>query len=631
MPGIVGIITERPRAWAQSKLEPMVASLRHDASYGTGTWSHEGSGTYIGWAARKGSFCDRMPLENEAGDLSLFFAGEEYPDPATRQRLGQGGHARNGHGLQSHGSEDHGSNGHHSNNHAADYLVHLYEEQPDFPARLNGRFHGFVHDRRHGTATAMLFNDRFSMHRVYFHQSKNAFYFAPEAKAILSACPELKSLNLRSLGEFVSCGCVLENRTLFEGIEILPPASAWRFEHGELQRGRYFNPGEWEAQERLSAEAYYRELREAFSANLERYFEGDEKIGMSLTGGLDSRMILAWRKFAPGSLPCYSFGGSYRDCEDVVLARRLASMCGQTHEIIPVGREFLAGFSAYAERTVYLTDGAVDVTRAPDLFVNERARQIAPVRMTGNYGSEVLRWVPAFKPGEPMPGLYHQDFLTQVRAARDTYSKVATGHPVSFAVFRQAPWHHYGLLGLEQTQVTVRSPFLDNDFVRTAFRAPKAELSRNGPANTDICLRLIAEGNQDLGRLRSDRGLGAGQNTLAGRLQHQYLEFTFKAEYAYDYGMPQWVAQVDHALSPLHLERLFLGRHKFYHFRIWYRDALADYVRQMLLDSRTLARPYLEPTGVEQIVAGHLKGNRNYTNAIHKVLTLELIHRLFLD
>jgi hypothetical protein len=30
-------------------------------------------------------------------------------------------------------------------------------------------------------------------------------------------------------------------------------------------------------------------------------------------------------------------------------------------------------------------------------------------------------------------------------------------------------------------------------------------------------------------------------------------------------------------------------------------------------------------------VAGHLKGDRNYTSAIHKVLTLELIHRLFLD
>ena len=49
----------------------------------------------------------------------------------------------------------------------------------------------------------------------------------------------------------------------------------------------------------------------------------------------------------------------------------------------------------------------------------------------------------------------------------------------------------------------------------------------------------------------------------------------------------------------LKLERLFLGRHKVYHYRIWYRDVLANYVKEMLLDSRTLSRPYLERSGVE--------------------------------
>lgn len=609
MPGIVGIITARPRAWAERKLQQMVASLRHEASYVTGTWIDETSGTYIGWAARTGSFCDAMPLLNETGDVALFFAGEEYPDPGTKKDLRKRGHTVTEHGP--------------------DYLVHVYEERSDFPATLNGRFHGFVHDRRRGTA--MLFNDRFSMNRVYHHQAKDAFYFAAEAKAILAVCPELKKLNPGSVGEFVSCGCVLENRTLFEGIEVLPAASAWVFRHGNVERRRYFDAQEWEAQERLSPDEFYNELRTVFSSNLERYFNGDHKIGMSLTGGLDTRMIMAWRKFAPGSLPCYSFGGPYRDCQDVILARRVASMCGQPHEVIPVGQDFLARFSHYAERAVYLTDGTVEVNRASDLFVNERAREIAPVRMTGNYGSEVLRWVPAFKPGEPTDGLFREDFLPHVRATRATYATVATGHPVSFAVFRQAPWHHYGLLGLEQTQLTVRTPFLDNDFVRTAFRAPKPEFARRGPANNGVCLRLIAEGNRELGRLRTDRGLGGGRETLSGRLLHEYLEFTFKAEYAYDYGMPQAVARVDHFFSGLHLERLFLGRHKFAHYRVWYRDALSGYVQQVLLDPKSLARPYLEGKKAESIVKDHTKGDRNYTSTIHKLLTLELVNRLFID
>jgi asparagine synthase (glutamine-hydrolysing) len=35
--------------------------------------------------------------------------------------------------------------------------------------------------------------------------------------------------------------------------------------------------------------------------------------------------------------------------------------------------------------------------------------------------------------------------------------------------------------------------------------------------------------------------------------------------------------------------------------------------------------------GVETVVQGHLSGKRNYTNEIHRLLSLELAHRLFLD
>ncbi len=95
--------------------------------------------------------------------------------------------------------------------------------------------------------------------------------------------------------------------------------------------------------------------------------------------------------------------------------------------------------------------------------------------------------------------------------------------------------------------------------------------------------------------------------------------------------MPQWVAQIDHFLDPLHLERIFLGRHKYYHFRLWYRDVLSRYVREMLLDPLTLSRPYLDRNTLEAVVRGHLNGDRNYTKEIHKVLSLDLMHRLFLD
>jgi asparagine synthase (glutamine-hydrolysing) len=488
---------------------------------------------------------------------------------------------------------------------------------------LNGLFHGLLADSTRGTVT--LFNDRYGMHRIYYYKSKEALYFAAEAKAILAARPELRTPSPQGIGEFISCSCVLENRTIFKDIFVLPAASKWVFRNSELvHMDTYFDPHEWEQQSLLDSESYYQELRGSLTQNLGRYFAGTERIGVALTGGMDTRVIMANHKSAWGSVPCYTFGGMFGDCHDVRIARTVAATCHQSHQVITVGDEFLQRFPHYAERSIYLTEGGVDVYRSSDLYVSEKAREIAPVKVVGTYGSEIVRHAVMFKPMPPADEMFHPDFLPNIHRARQTYVSIRNVHPVTFAAFRQSPWYHHGILALEQTQLTVRSPYLDNDFVRTVFRAPALN-------DTDVRLRLIGDGNEALRRIPSDRGVGGTFDPVTSAIVRGYLEFTFKAEYAYDYGMPQWVAHTDHMLAALHLERLFLGRHKFLHYRVWYRDALSAYVREILLDPRTLSRPYLERKSIEQIVSGHLDGDRNNTTTIHKMLTLELLQRLFFD
>ena len=611
MPGIVGLVTKMPREQAEAELCRMVELLRHESFYETGTWIDEELGIYVGWAVRKNSFADGMPLFNERGDVLLVWAGEEYPEAGTLGGLKERGHALSAVGPS--------------------YLVHLSEEDARFPAGLNGRFHGLLVDRT--SRTAKLFNDRYGMQRLYYNESNEAFYFAAEAKAILAARPELRVADARGLGEFVACGCVMENRTIFPGIQILPPGSAWVFQGSALARkGTYFDPSEWENQGSLAPKVYSQQLQEVFSRNLPRYFSGRESVGISLTGGLDTRMIMAWWKAPHGSLPCYTFGGPYRDCKDVIIARRIAAICEQPYQVIPVGDEFLGRFAEYAERTVYLSDGCAAVSRAADLYANELAAKIAPVRITGNYGSEVLRRLRAFKATMPTAGLFSQGFLSDVNAAKETYSALLSGHAVSFTAFRQAPWYQYGLLALEQTQITMRCPFLDNDVVRTAFRAPNSAIAKSDIfEDNDACSGLISAGNSILSRIPTDRGLGGDRGKFSTSIARTLLEFTFRAEYAYDYGMPQSLARIDYALAPLHLERLFLGRHKFCHYRVWYRDRLSKYVQEMLLDPRTLSRPYVQRKALETVVRRHVKGDANYTSEIHRLLTLELQHRLFID
>ena len=603
MPGIVGLITKKPRDWAEQTLARMMAPLLHEPFYRKGSWCDESLGVYVGWVARENAFDEEMPVRNERNDIVLVFSGEDYPEPGTARRVREQGHQC---------KED-----------GPSYLVHLYEDDPNFFSNLNGRFHGLVADRARGTAT--LFNDRFGLQRLYFHEASDAFLFSAEAKAILAVRPELRSMDPRGLGEYVACGCVLENRTLFRGIFVLPPGSAWSFRDGALEKkAAYFEPRQWEDQDPLNGDEYYNELRRAFTTRLPRYFNGPERIGVSLTGGLDTRIIMAWRRATADSLPCYTFGSMYRENQDVYLARRVAEICRQPYQVITVDGDCLTNFPHYAERTLYLTDGCVDVSRSGDLYSNEMARQIAPVRMVGTFGSEIIRGAVMFKPLMPSPGIYDQDATSQIAGAQKTYQNQISGNATSVVAFRQTATYHFGIQKLEQSQLTVRSPYLDNEIVRTVFRAPKTDQSE------DVRLRLIRDGNPELARLRTDRGLGEA-NPVSAAIRRAYLEFTFKAEYAYDYGMPQWVAAIDRSLAPLHLERVWMGRHKLFHFRWWYRTVLAKYVQEILLDPRTLARPYLQRAGVENVVRGHLKGNRNYTTEIHRLLSLELLHRIFVD
>lgn len=489
---------------------------------------------------------------------------------------------------------------------------------------LNGWFSGIVVDLRHDTAT--LFNDRYGLGRVYYHAAADGFYFSSEAKSLLAILPSLRRLDPRGLAEYFAVGCVLQNRSLFPDLSLLPPGSAWTFHRdGRVERERYFDPVEWERQPPLPPDEYSAQLREVFARLAQRYLRGDAPVAMSLTGGLDSRAVIAWTRAAPGTLPCYTFGGPYRDCADVLIARRLAAVCRHPHTTIRVGPEFFPRFADLAADSVYLSDGTMDVSGAVELHVNRQAREIAPVRLTGNYGSEILRSHVAFRPGRLDRTLFTPGFNGLLDEAEATYRTEAACHRLTFIAFKQVPWHHYARFAVEKTQLTPRSPFLDNDLVALAYRAPAALAASPAPL-----LELIAHGNPRLAAIGTDRALQLRARPLVSPLSRAWREFTARAEYACDYGMPRWLARADRALSRLHFERLFLGRHKFYHFRIWYRDQLREAVRAQALAAGA-PTPFCYREGAPRRLAHeHLSGAANRTLELHKLLSLQLVDRLLL-
>lgn len=577
----------------------MTRVMQHEIFYKSGTYSDEQAGLYVGWTCQPGSYCDCLPITNETGDLVLFFYGEHHADDDAAGRL----HAR----------------GNGSPNSDARQLMHLFEEHRfGCLKQLNGWFHGVLLDKTR--QEIVVFNDRYGMQRLYHYSDRDSVVFASEAKALLKVRPELRSMDPRGVGELLSCGAVLENRTLFSKLETLPAASLWSFENARLKSSqRYFQPEDWETQPPL-AEHELEERLEALMPRLAaRYARSQLPVAVSLTGGYDTRLIMAFlgRQWVDGL--CYTFGGIYRDCFDVRIARKVAAACGSRHEVLRLDEEFFSRFPALAEKTVYISDGNLGACNAYELYLNTRARQIAPVKITGSFGSEVMRGARAFKPARPNPGLLQTPFYQQVDRAAETFGRVSQGHDLSFSVFKHAPWYYYNRLAVEQSQLVVRTPFMDNELVGLMYRA-----RRNGVDHRELALRLIRHGNPALARMPTDTG-----NTSWWK--YQLLHFLFQADYCYKSGMPQWLEQIHYLLGPFQPEKLLIGRHRFQHFRVWFRHELADYVKDVILDPRTTSRPYFHKTFLENMVRRHLKGDRNYTDDIEKVLTIELTHRVLVD
>ncbi len=483
---------------------------------------------------------------------------------------------------------------------------------------LNGTTSGVLFDRREGSV--VLFNDRFGLGRIYHHQTTEGFHFASEAKSLLAVLPETRHWEERGLAELFSVGCVLQNRSLFRGVHLLPPASAWAFHRdGRIEKRCYFDPGEWERQAALAPEDYTDALIETFKSVMPRYARPGDGSAMSLTGGLDSRMVLAWAKPAPETLPCYTFAGPYRDCADVRIARRLAHVARQAHTVIDVGSDFLSRFGELAERSSILSDGTMDASGAVELYCNEKARAISARRLTGNYGSEVLRANVAFRPTNQFDPLFEPAFHPELHRAAATYAEERRTARMSFILFKQVPWHHYSRRKLETGKLMPVSPFLDNALAQLAYQCPESLSTQAEPL-----LSLIARGDPRLMRIPTDRSLHLSRFGWFGKMARQYQEFTAKAEYAFDYGMPQTLVRVDRRLRVLRLERLFLGRHKFYHFRTWYRDALAGQITALTRSLPPLPAPFV-PDAAERAIAEHTSGQANRTLAIHKLLSLQFL------
>lgn len=492
-----------------------------------------------------------------------------------------------------------------------------------FVAGLNGLFAGVLIDRSAGVA--LLFNDRYGAERIYLHRADGITYFASEAKALLAVLPRLRAFDDAGLRDYLKYGNTLCGRTLFRGISTLPGATLWRIKgtEGRIEPSRYFDAKQWEAQSALPADEFMESFSSTFHRILPSYLTSPTRVGVSITGGLDTRMIMACLPADHVPSIAYTYAGERGETLDCRIGARVAGIRGMRHHVLRIGRDFLKDYRDYVDRTVFMTDGSAGALQAHEIYFSALARQLAPIRLTGNFGSEVLRGISTFKPLGLDPNLLPPQFLDAPRAAT-VAEEAPPAHPVTHAAFREVPWHLLGTVRAAQKYLTFRTPYLDNELVQLAYRAP-SELRRS----TEPAFRLLRDHDPRLSLIATDRGISACPGRFRTIARRAAAEITFKLDYMHKEGLPSWLSPFDAALGAMSAVGL-LGWHKFLPYRGWFRRELASAMGSVVDDASRRGLDFMNRGYLATVVSEHVQGRRNHLLAIHTIATLEAIDRLLL-
>lgn len=260
--------------------------------------------------------------------------------------------------------------------------------------RLNGMYALAIHDRDTGVVT--LARDPVGIKPLYITKTAHGFAFASEIKALLElGVPRV--VNREAFQLYMRTLYVPAPRTLFEGIEKFPAGHFGTIANHTLSLEPFVYTS---TQDELNARDVSG-LRSAVMESVKRNMISDRPIGVYLSGGIDSSVVLAAATAAGGSMDTYSIGFELGQSEepekfnaDSVIARRTAEHFGaRHHEFFIRSHEVLDLF----ERAVFHLDEPVgNATVAAQIALSQSARDSVVVALTGDGGDEVFGGYPRY-------------------------------------------------------------------------------------------------------------------------------------------------------------------------------------------------------------------------------------------
>jgi asparagine synthase (glutamine-hydrolysing) len=259
-------------------------------------------------------------------------------------------------------------------NNDAEYCLHLYEELGEESFKnLNGSFLIAIYDPR--INELILVNDRFSSYPLFFYAEGGDLIFGAQLKAIIQSQRVPKNLNMTAIMEYFTFNQVLGTKTYYKNIKVMSPASILRFKDGSINYKHYWEMN-YQEEIRRTQDYYIDALADAIKKAVGRKTGDKHNYGILLSGGLDSRGVLAASECA---FDAYTIG-----CEknyEAKIAEKVAKLKGCSFTFLKLGLDHYANI---AEKSVELSDGMSSFQHGHFIGFLDSIRKRSDVLFTGH-------------------------------------------------------------------------------------------------------------------------------------------------------------------------------------------------------------------------------------------------------
>jgi len=528
--------------------------------------------------------------------------------------------------------------------HKASRLTQIYAAFPDrMPEKLNGSFNAAVFDLKR--KAAIICNDRIGHWQLYYFEDEHSFLFAGEYKAFLPYQYFDRDMDEAAVLDYFNFKMILGDKTLFKKVKRLRWARAIRYCNGRVTIEPW-----WEyrfpEESKQSPADLIDEAHVLYQQNIMKQCSGYDHVIIPLSGGLDSRMVLAHAREA--GLHPHTFCHGQKQSVEVKLAARVASEAGvENHSLVEINPQWVVDF---AERFVWLTGGMINtgpavllgvasqygLNASKSVFLNGLAG-----RTVFGYGyfnerdiSTILPWSAKIQrlrtllDGHFTDDNYYRIFQPQFRMTLKAVYDSAI--EAEFAHYQKASnlfCHQRDLFALENRfrkkydQIDVNRFTVHDHWALEDDRTIEFYLKIPPRLKVSTSRVLLVEGlKRKFPHLARVPQQHTGVN-LFTEPSHAVL----KAK-AYKKQLMYYAERFSRGLLNLHDYSTYV------HYDQWYRShsGIRDFFESVLLDQRTLQRGYYDPVALRSLLNYQRRGGNAFGVLSHFV-SFELFNRLYRD